>query len=98
MCGNSDVFHGVVLVHIEIALGSQVEIESAVMREEFQHVIEEADAGRDVIASAAIDRKRGANLRLSGIALDDGFSHRANASLMRVSSSVSRNAVSRRSV
>ena len=52
---DADVFHGVVLVHIEIAVGVELQIEAAVLGEQLQHVIEEADAGGDLVAAAAFD-------------------------------------------
>ena len=42
---DADVLDGVVLIDVEIAARSQLKVEPAVAREEFQHVIEEADAG-----------------------------------------------------
>ena len=47
-----DVLDGVVLVHVEIAVRLQREIERAVARHQLQHVIEEADPGGDLIPSA----------------------------------------------
>ena len=67
---DADIFHGMVLVHIEIAIGFQLEVEAAVLREQLQHVIEEADAGRDLIASAAFDAQFGGDARLFGVAFD----------------------------
>jgi hypothetical protein len=67
---NADVFHGVVLIDVEIAFGSQLEIEGAVFGEEFKHVIEEADAGRDFVASAAFDAQLAANLSFFGVSLE----------------------------
>src|SRR4051812_48781820 len=52
--GDADIFDGVVLVDIEVALGRDLQIESTVPGDELQHVIEESDPGADVIASAAV--------------------------------------------
>src|SRR5205814_10535640 len=46
--GQRRVLGGVVLVDLEIALGSQLEREPAVPGESFEHVIEKADPGRDL--------------------------------------------------
>ena len=42
---DADIFDGVVLIDIEVALGFELKIEAAVMGEQFQHVIEETDSG-----------------------------------------------------
>ena len=55
---DADVLDGVVLVDVEIAGRLQRQIEAAVAREQLQHVIEETDAGADVVAAAAVDRQR----------------------------------------
>ena len=55
--GDAHVFHGVVLVHVEIAGGFRSQIESAMVSEELQHVIEETDAGGDFITAASIDER-----------------------------------------
>ena len=52
---DADVFDGVVLIDVEIAFGVEFEIEAAVLGEQLQHVIEEADAGGDLVAAAAFD-------------------------------------------
>ena len=44
---DADVFDGVVLVHVEIAFGVQLQVEAAMLGEQLQHVVEEADAGGD---------------------------------------------------
>ena len=53
---DAGVFDGVVLVHVEVARGLERQVEAAVLGEQLQHVIEEADAGRDLVAAAALDR------------------------------------------
>ena len=45
--------------------------------EQLQHVIEEADAGGDLVPAAAFDLERAANLRFFGVALNGGSSHHA---------------------
>ena len=54
---NAHVFHRVVLIHIEIAVALQLQIEGAVPRKQLQHVIEEANAGRDLVPALAFDRQ-----------------------------------------
>src|SRR5579863_3298365 len=52
---NTHILYGMVLVDIKIAASLKLEIESAMMGEKFQHVIEETNASRDHILAAAID-------------------------------------------
>ena len=66
---DADVFHGVVLVDIQIALGVELQIEAAMLGEQLQHVIEEADAGGDFVPAAAFDPQRAADVRFLGVAL-----------------------------
>src|ERR1019366_6013600 len=82
---DADVFHGVVLVHVEIALGLQGEVEAAVLGEQLQHVVEEANAGRDVIASAALDVQGAGDACLFGVALNGGASHAAGTHAAKTS-------------
>ena len=42
---NADIFDGVVLIDVEVALAQKIEIEGSVTGEELEHVVEEADAG-----------------------------------------------------
>ena len=43
------------LIHVQIAIGAQLQIEAAVFGEQLQHVVEEADAGRDLVPAAPFD-------------------------------------------
>ena len=74
---DADVFHGVMLVHIQIAVGVQLQIKAAMLGEQLQHVIEETNAGRDLVSAAPFDRQAAADLRFFGVALDGGLSHSA---------------------
>jgi len=53
--GDSDVFDGVMLVHVEITASLHLQIECAVTSDEFEHVVEEANACRDAGISTAIE-------------------------------------------
>ena len=57
-----------VLVDVEIALTRELEIEAAVAREQLEHVIEEANAGRDLVFAGALDGERQIDLRLGSVA------------------------------
>ena len=58
------------LIDIQVARSLQLQIKSTVLCEQFQHVIEKADAGRDLIGPLAVDGKAAANLRFFRNALD----------------------------
>ena len=51
---DADVFDGVVLIDVEIAVAFEFEIECAVAGEQLQHVIEEANAGGDLVLAAGL--------------------------------------------
>jgi hypothetical protein len=44
------------LIHVEISRRRELEIKAAVFREQFKHVIEKPDAGRNVIPPAPFNR------------------------------------------
>ena len=52
---DAGILGGVVLVDMEIADRLHVEVDQRVARQLFEHVIEEADAGRDVIDAGAVE-------------------------------------------
>src|SRR6266404_4776048 len=87
------------LVHVEVAASFEFQIEATMMREQLKHVIEKANAGRNLVSPMALDRERHLDVRLLAQAFDAALSHSletpdAIASSCKVSSS----AVSRRSV
>src|SRR5579883_2134500 len=86
---NAGIFDRVVLVHIEIPPRAQLEIECAVLGKQLQHVIEEADSSRNLIASCSLNAQEPLNLGLFRIALNPGLSHALvrEASSTRASSS-----------
>ena len=53
--GNARVLDGVVLVHVEVALGVDGEVHHAVLAYLLQHVVEEAESGRDVAFAASVE-------------------------------------------
>jgi hypothetical protein len=69
--GDADVFDGVVLIDVQIAVALEVEIEGAVAREELEHVIEEANAGGNFIAALALDGEFEIDACLRGVPRDD---------------------------
>jgi hypothetical protein len=49
------------LIDVEIAADGERHIERSMASEELEHVIEEADAGGDVVSAAALDAELQAN-------------------------------------
>ena len=70
--GDPDVFNGVMLVHVEIAASLHLQIESAVTSDEFEHVVEEANARRDAGISTAIEIQLQMNVGFVRFAMDCG--------------------------
>jgi hypothetical protein len=70
----------VVLIDVEIAARFEFQVEPAVLGEQFQHVVEEPYARRNLVPPAALDAELGADLRLFRVALDARGSHRMNSS------------------
>ena len=66
---DSGVFDGVMLVHVEVAAGDEFQIEAAVARDLFEHVIEEADAGINVRLAASIEIELQTDIGFLGFAL-----------------------------
>ncbi len=64
------IFHGVVIVDIQIALHGDVHAETAVGGNLIQHVVEEADAGVNFAAAFAVQPHFYVNLRFTGITLN----------------------------
>ena len=77
---DAGVFDRVMLIHVEVAFGVELEIEPAVLREKLQHVIEEANAGRNLVAAAAFDLQTARDARLFRVSLDRCPSHSVKTS------------------
>ncbi len=65
---DADVFDGVVLIDVEIAFAGEFEIEAAMAGEQLEHVIEKANAGRDLVRAAAVNGEREMDVGLVGVA------------------------------
>src|SRR5271166_5791864 len=86
------------LVHVEVALRSQLQVERAVARHQLKHVIEEADSAADLGAAAAFDGERNANVGLVRLAVNVSAPHAVTSLPSFSSSATSRRAVIRRFV
>jgi hypothetical protein len=60
--GDSGVFNGVMLIHVEIAFRLDFQIEGTVPRDQFEHVVQEAYAGANLCLPAAIEVKAQTNI------------------------------------
>ena len=85
----ANIFHGVVLIHLEIAFGFNHQIEAAVVSEELEHMIEETNACRDVITATSIDEETQRDVGFFGLAMQIRFPHCATFSGMRISARTS---------
>ena len=76
--GDAHVFHGVVTVDVQVALGFNREIDQTVAGNLIQHVVEKTDAGGKVRDTSAVQVERHADLGLSRVArhLCFAFHHR----------------------
>src|SRR4051812_38284220 len=73
---DADIFDGMVLVYIEVAFGCELQIKSAVIGKEFQHMVEKSNAGRYFMPPFALDREANADTGFFGDTINCGFPHR----------------------
>ena len=67
---DADILGGVVVVDVQVALGLDRDVDARVARQQIEHVVEEADAGRDVRDALAVEIDRDLDVGLLGGALD----------------------------
>src|SRR6516164_2794213 len=58
------------LIHVEIAFALELQIECAVSREEFQHVIEKPNARRDLVCALSLNCEPEHDASFGGLAVD----------------------------
>ncbi len=63
---DAGILGGVVIVDVQVALGAQGDVDQAVAAQLLQHVVEEADAGLDVVLAGAVEIDGGGDARLLG--------------------------------
>jgi hypothetical protein len=66
---DSHIFHGMMLIHIQITLGGEFQIEASVTRKQLQHVIEKTDTGGDLILPPALDGESNLNFCFRSLAM-----------------------------
>ena len=67
---DADILDGVMLVDMQIALGRDLDIHQRMARQLIEHVVEKADAGRNLAVAGAVDRKFDDNVGFFRRALD----------------------------
>ncbi len=72
---DADVLDRMVLIDVEIAARSDLQIERAVAREELEHMIEKADTGTHVVTAFAFERQRQPDLGFSRAPIDYRAAH-----------------------
>ena len=72
---NADVFGGVVVVDMEIAVGLDRDVDARMPRQQVEHVVEEADTGRNLGHACAVEVDRNLDVGLLGLALDGRRAH-----------------------
>src|SRR5262245_6298324 len=71
------------LIDVEIPGRLDFQIKAAMPGEELEHVVEEPDTRRDVVASLAFDPDRKDDMRLGGLAIDYRAPHNTSSSAAR---------------
>ena len=72
---DADILGRVVIIDMEIALGLDRDVDERMAGQQVEHMIEEANAGRDVGHAGAVEIDRDLDLGLLGLALDGGLAH-----------------------
>ncbi len=73
---NADVLDRVVLIDLEVALGADRQVDERMARDLVEHMVEKADARRDVGDPRAVEEQGDGNLGLFRLARDRGAAHR----------------------
>ena len=66
---DAHVLHRVMLIDVQVAARLEIQVEAAVPGEKLQHVIEKANAGRDLVSAAAVQIQAPADIGLGGLAM-----------------------------
>lgn len=81
---NADILDGVMSVHMQVTMATHFDVESAMLGERREHVIEEPDPAIEFGATAAIEIDEDGNIGLTGLAVKaglSGFCHGVNHKL-----------------
>ena len=72
---DADVLGGVVVIDMQIALGLDRNVDARMPRQQVQHVIEEADAGRDRRTALPVEIDLDLDVGFLGLALHGAYAH-----------------------
>ena len=72
---NPDIFGGVVMIDVQVALGPDRHIDARMPREEIEHMVEKSDSGRDRCAAGPIEIDFNLDISFLGLALNDSLAH-----------------------
>ena len=72
---DADVLGGVVVVDVQVALGLDRDVDARVARQQIEHVVEEADAGRNRRDAPAVEVDFDLDVGFLGLALHRAFAH-----------------------
>jgi len=67
------------LIHVEVPLGVDPQVERAVTGHKFEHVVEETDSGRDLVAALSFEPQSHEDLRLFRPTIDQRAAHRTSS-------------------
>ena len=74
---NADVLGGVVVVDVQVALGLGGDVDARMARQQVQHMVEEADPGRDLRRAFAVEVDGDVDIGFLGRALDLARPHKS---------------------
>src|SRR5262249_36303207 len=72
---DADVLGGVVVIDVQVAFGLDREVDAGMARQKLEHVVEEADPGRDRRNAGAVEIDCDLDVGLLGAAPDRAFAH-----------------------
>ena len=72
---DADILGGVVVVDVQVALGLDREVDARMTRQQVEHVVEEADPGRNRRRAGAVEIDRDLDVGFLGGAFDRAFAH-----------------------
>ena len=70
-------------IDVRIAFGLDHDVDARVPRQQIEHVVEEADAGRDGRAAGPVEIDLDLDVGFLGLALHGGFAHRESLANIR---------------
>ena len=72
---DADILRGVMVIDVKVADRLHRDVDARMPGQQIEHMVEEADAGRDVRCAGSIEVHRHLDVCLFGFALDSGLAH-----------------------